>query len=1134
MPTPTKESYAFDLYSYKGDKTQKQSFTDLELLHKQLLESGFGFPEGHLEKFQSYAKAGNVIGIRRPWPEDIIALGQGCALRPEETRGMTLRLDLILSQISALAELLDLKNINQIKEPELKLKLSLHTSNSTRKLPEKDFGERVEGEMLILPFDEDFAVFTYDSKDMETLIGWIISRFAFFLEWDCKESLITELRQLLLPKAPDKLDKVAVNKKLDLWRKANQNRQKVDEAVSGLDDGKDVTPAISLTDGLKASPNLNLETEEDHGELSLDPPRVNAMVAGRVGKWCALSLLRVDGDAEVSLAKVEIPIGLQSTIAVLKHDNEEHTEEPKNNWTEGYHYYALQPIGPPEEQLAKGRQINWHFSSDVQKGSNSSLFRAIRKEDQDSLDNPKELNLFHSGAIIFTPEWRDNAEPQGRMSIHLLRNEEEKKKAMEKYFAADGIDKLEFWRGGRKNAVTLTGYLAAQAYVHVEGKHKSGLTAGVSFLAHEWHELRFADELKKLAFTAGAAGAGIATVLTGGAPLIVAAVGLGVSVALDPFKSRITDASKLTKSKKFVLEEGRIRTVPDPDPAASASKLKDFQEGVKAMEGSKKKGSGVSKFFRMDEPEMKYINSQNKPEDDVKDVGKLLRRAYLHLDIVREKLEETIKKMKQNQVASQDSTNIDALIGESLHHLEKTWRYLAPNVIFASAAYDVYIGIAKNWNEIYTTVEAALIKRIYELQGEKETAWLLDDKQVAEHILKWFNLKSEVQDGPYITGYKRYPYFHSVDVPINAKTNEKFRIVNELNGNQEVIDPVTRKPITRTDDGRKGGARKGYTNGAKVGSELSEWLSNWDFKTGTPEVSNPPKEKIDELSVAIQNLNECVANHLDSFDQLAKEVISDEQTNLKDKLTAAVKNARDAADNPGYTTKTQHYWQNWRREKTKGEQAQAAITKFFGFGLSFGSPLLSAGADQVVKVALSASTNSFFTASKKIGKFATKRQGIKKDIKKSGVLTDRFAAHSALKSEDAKEESFDGEENDFNFELLQSGASFVGTSLVRKVAFRMYETASSLNDLEKSELLNKIPKSDMDGVVDAIKKLYEFHHHMDKLEYYLMGCLTYISIFTDVAETYEKVIFDKLAELPKDSSSNLSGGLENRPKNKIK
>jgi hypothetical protein len=32
MPTPTKESYAFDLYSYKGDKTQKQSFTDLEEL----------------------------------------------------------------------------------------------------------------------------------------------------------------------------------------------------------------------------------------------------------------------------------------------------------------------------------------------------------------------------------------------------------------------------------------------------------------------------------------------------------------------------------------------------------------------------------------------------------------------------------------------------------------------------------------------------------------------------------------------------------------------------------------------------------------------------------------------------------------------------------------------------------------------------------------------------------------------------------------------------------------------------------------------------------------------------------------------------------------------------------------------
>jgi hypothetical protein len=32
MPTPTTASYAFDLYSYNGDKMQKQSFTDLEEL----------------------------------------------------------------------------------------------------------------------------------------------------------------------------------------------------------------------------------------------------------------------------------------------------------------------------------------------------------------------------------------------------------------------------------------------------------------------------------------------------------------------------------------------------------------------------------------------------------------------------------------------------------------------------------------------------------------------------------------------------------------------------------------------------------------------------------------------------------------------------------------------------------------------------------------------------------------------------------------------------------------------------------------------------------------------------------------------------------------------------------------------
>jgi hypothetical protein len=51
-----------DLYSIMGDKMQCR-------LHRfpnyciRLVESGFDFPEDHLEKFQSYAKAGNVIGL---------------------------------------------------------------------------------------------------------------------------------------------------------------------------------------------------------------------------------------------------------------------------------------------------------------------------------------------------------------------------------------------------------------------------------------------------------------------------------------------------------------------------------------------------------------------------------------------------------------------------------------------------------------------------------------------------------------------------------------------------------------------------------------------------------------------------------------------------------------------------------------------------------------------------------------------------------------------------------------------------------------------------------------------------------------------------------------------------------------
>jgi hypothetical protein len=235
------------------------------------------------------------------------------------------------------------------------------------------------------------------------------------------------------------------------------------------------------------------------------------------------------------LQKAEIPIGLQSTIKVLQHDNEEHTEEPENNWQKDITIIPWSPSGHPLKSKLQRTTNQLAFQQRMfKKGSNSSLFVPFEKEDQDSLDNPKELIYSIQGPSFYAWNIWDNAEPQGRMSIHPVWNEEESKKAMEKYFAkwmALTIGIL----ANRPQECCNTDRLSCSAsvcscrgYIRVAGPQ-----AWVS-CTNEWHEVRFADELKKLAFTAGAAGAGISYVLTGGAPLIAAA-GLGVSAVLDPF-----------------------------------------------------------------------------------------------------------------------------------------------------------------------------------------------------------------------------------------------------------------------------------------------------------------------------------------------------------------------------------------------------------------------------------------------------------------------------------------------------------------------------------------------------------------------------------------------------------------------
>lgn len=1139
VPTP---AWGLDLYFHDKDAPRIERFsiaapaaarkvpptpaapsTDAGLtkLRDRLAKLGYKLPDGHLELLLTYASLGRVFGIRRPWSEDLEAL-QRYAVPPKDKKidGETVHLALVVAQLISLAELLAAiaepapPDADADTDPELKLVLRKSREPVAADEPETPLSKYIDGEALNLPLKEDFTVFTTDQAGMQSLAGWAVTRFARVLTWDSTQEPPYEqptvvlrklLKGLLLcqraaaadPGLHDRLKTrtQAVSRQLKRWLPAAQ------------------PPGGCITDNaLEAGTPTSPARKEAWGEQDTSPKtrapaptaRVKAEFAGRVGRWSTLTLTRAGAEGNVKLGTVQVPVDIQPA-AVAGADS---------GWTEGYHYFYLSPPLPtPEEMRLDHLRIYAHFSRGMPGLSSGEFFRPIEADDLD-LASTGGVKRYQNGALLFTPKFLSAKRDQtaGRMSIHVLENNAEKTRAM-KYPLDE--ETLKLWRIGRENAVLLTGFLAEQAYLNVEQRHSLGfgvknLTSAKSFVAHEWHEFRFVDALKSLSITALGAGAALTTLFLGGAPLLVALTGLGASMALDPFSARITDPSKLTKRRKFLFADNRLRTVADP--AVSASMADVIRKGVSSVE------DWLLKKGMEEPPENKVIGKDNLPQDDVKDVGKLIRRAYVHLDIVRENLE------KLNGPQLQDAKRYK-LLGETCHHMQKSWRYLAPSVIFASAAYDVYVRIVQQWNIVYPAVEAACISRIYELQAMEG---LLDTATVTDKVMKWFGLKSD--DKPRIT------------TELQAMRASIERATPPVAGGEV---PDTASPATSPPDGRFDSARPGYTVGAKVGSTLTEWLSNWDFKTDEPAPAREDKiEDVNALGSEIGAMNKRTAEHVMTWGYLMDNPTL--SANLMESRVFggsesdnAIKAAWQKAQDPSYVTQIKHKWSNWRREKTKGEQGQVGVQKFFGFALSFAGPMITQGAEQAIKITITASSRLFFLAGKKVGKFAMKRGGVKKDMKESGLLTTRTMARSSLKPSTAQAEELDNEDDRFNEELfdsdlLQSGASFVGTSLVRKIAFRMYMAATSLQALDGEEGDKEAAKltGNMDGVVGYLRYLYEYHHHMDKLEFYLMGCLTYLSVLSDVAEVYEAKLVSALESLPPESAGNLGSGLESNQSQK--
>jgi hypothetical protein len=1108
-----------DLYSSAFGTTDKEAFSTIWELKKRLAELDYRLPTAHLTSFLGYARAGNVVGIRRPWPETFDAMneviGNACTIRPESSPARSLHLALLFSQFEELVELhTELKSA--AKESTLKLQVRSETENNAQEVTESRFSELVFVRRFGPPEGRPFSVSSTVAAECQLIINWAVESFARMLEWERSEKIIDAL-QVLLNKPP-----VEVQARLHEWRKATElhaNQNPPHEQSNQTTDTGKSTATSSLGNYLEPA-NIDSTANVTQTPVATLPntPRVSPLYAGRCGQWVNLSLLEQD----TVLFSVQIPIGLlRANSAALEASNAAAAKGTFKQWTEGYHYYTLQPLGSAQHQAAEGARLNWYFNRQQKNKVSSGVFRAVSASDAYSLDDEACRDPYRSGAIIFAPPWPSRSSAENRMSVHILRGDANKRKAMQTFFV-DGSNRLNVWRIGKKNAVILAGYLSAQAYIHVDHKHSIGLhtTSAKSFFEHEWHEFRFVDQLKSLTITGAVAGSTIATLATGGAPLLIALVGLGVSMTLDPFAARITNASKQTKRREFILEKNRLRTQLDEAP--SESSLDFYRIGVKKAEKAlrKRKWTGIK-----EPPETALISKGNVPQDDVKDVGKLVRRAYVHLNVVRKNLESLEKTGVSNDQR-------DKLLGESLHHIEKTWRYLAPSVIFASAAYDVNIRIAEQWNKVYSTIEASLINRLFQLQSQKKHAWLLDNEKVAKRIMKWFKLDKQVAE-PEIIGWRGLGV--AGQVPVHKITDEKKRIIDELNGTRQIIDPATRKPISSTGDGRFSGTRTGYTTGSQVGSTLTDWLTGWDFESDEAKMAGSDDEKIDQLGKHISALNTKTATHLQTWGHL--EVDESKTADQSHEILKAIPKkgkiqlARDNADNPSYRTKGKHYWSNWDHEKTKGQKIQVGFQKVFGFSFTFGSPLLTQGLGQGIKVLASASSSTFFKAGKALGKFATTRQGVKKTLKETHFLTTPAVAHSALKPTALQESALQQDEQGFNFDLLKAGSSFIGTSLIRKVAFRMYKAASTLNVMfppnEQGGIEKRIVGSDIDELVDVMKELYEYHHHMDKLEFYLMGLLTYISILSDVAEAYEEKLLEKLADIPTDAANSLNKGLGN-------
>ncbi len=189
-------------------------------------------------------------------------------------------------------------------------------------------------------------------------------------------------------------------------------------------------------------------------------------------------------------------------------------------------------------------------------------------------------------------------------------------------------------------------------------------------------------------------------------------------------------------------------------------------------------------------------------------------------------------------------------------------------------------------------------------------------------------------------------------------------------------------------------------------------------------------------------------------------------------------------ENPGRLTKIKHRFKNWKKATSRGEKVKEILDEGLTMGTVIAGVFLSdvigkalkSGAG-VAKTAASAGKSIGMLAVNKGGTFAmdwvTFRYGSKSVMMESGLLTCDDKDRQRILQESDQE--------------LSNSSKVVSEKLIKKTCHHFKKAIEARKKLG----------GQFKNIVEYAMQVYEVHHHMDKMERYLMACLTLNIIYLE-------------------------------------